>query len=871
MQRLEWELPLTTLQLVAASVAVGLVVAFVAARRMRRAGGRPATSFLAAVLRGGAVALLLLAAAGPFVAESQERHGDALLARPAHTAVAGDPVNPTVRDVMWPGDAADAATAVEILRASRAPGTPAVLGLSTNGAGPLADHVERRHVSDALRPGDRLERVGVGDPPLPRGAQARPPPGAPAILAPLVHEAGQPLELVLDAGASPFTPGTVRVTVGAERVLVAVTADTRRIAVPPVLCDAGMQLVVAEVPGRAPAARFVEIVSAPRVLVTDTVARDSSPLVLQLLTQGLDVVHAAPQEVTPSMLAAHDVLVAGPGAAGDAFERAVEERVRDGAGLVVAGGRGPLGLERLRDGTLLAALPVSLPPRAPSPPPPVQPPEPEPAPDPDPPPPDPEAPRVTLDDGEKDARRIALLLVVDRSVSMAGPKLGMAKQAAMAATRSLAPEDRVGVIVFDDSFNWAVPFQAAGNRRSVVRRLARIQAQGGTDFYRALESGYRYLERERAGVKHVIVLTDGYTRGAVWMPLVTEAAAKGMTLSCVSIGDSADDKLLTRLKNWGHGGIHYAVDPARIPEVVTEDTSKFATGPRAVKATALIDEKIAGLPPPPPTLPPAFPKPVPPPPERVAEPEETGRTASPQIVAASPALAALPAKRWPELTHVETVLPRNDSRTPLVFTDDPTPALVTGRAGLGRVAVIPADMSSPDATELFAWVHGGAFLAQLVRSVAPPREPFTRTRMASATIDARGRTHLLVPGAAAGVLRLAPVGNAASADVLAVEVTDEQGNAMATLPTPLAPGVHAGTLETNTGIFRVACVVPAVRGENQDALGSAAADAGVTFVSSLPPAPAAPPEERGLPRALPLLALAAGLLVLESLARRFAT
>ena len=112
------------------------------------------------------------------------------------------------------------------------------------------------------------------------------------------------------------------------------------------------------------------------------------------------------------------------------------------------------GLARFRGTPVEALLPVTLPP----PPPPDEPP----APPPPSPKPDPKAGKPSLDEGEKEALRVALLLVIDTSGSMSvGNKLQMAQASAIAAARSLSPEDRVSVIAFSDQMIPVAPFQDA--------------------------------------------------------------------------------------------------------------------------------------------------------------------------------------------------------------------------------------------------------------------------------------------------------------------------------------------------------------------------------------------------------------------------
>ena len=82
-----------------------------------------------------------------------------------------------------------------------------------------------------------------------------------------------------------------------------------------------------------------------------------------------------------------------------------------------------------------------------------------------------------------------VVLIVDKSSSMEGKKIELARLAAMGVVENLRPIDSVGVLIFDNSFQWAVPIrsaedkathQAPDRRHHAGRRHAdRARAHGG--------------------------------------------------------------------------------------------------------------------------------------------------------------------------------------------------------------------------------------------------------------------------------------------------------------------------------------------------------------------------------------------------------
>jgi len=64
---------------------------------------------------------------------------------------------------------------------------------------------------------------------------------------------------------------------------------------------------------------------------------------------------------------------------------------------------------------------------------------------------------------------VVVVLIIDKSSSMEGPKMDLAKAAATGTVSNLRPMDQVGVLVFDNSFAWWCPFARPTIARSSTR------------------------------------------------------------------------------------------------------------------------------------------------------------------------------------------------------------------------------------------------------------------------------------------------------------------------------------------------------------------------------------------------------------------
>ncbi len=171
---------------------------------------------------------------------------------------------------------------------------------------------------------------------------------------------------------------------------------------------------------------------------------------------------------------------------------------------------------------------------------------------------------------------LAMALVIDRSGSMTGLPLEMAKAAARATVDILASNDLIEVIAFDSQPSRFVKMQPARNRSRIGNNIARIQAGGGTEIFSALDAAYQDMTVTRARKKHVILLTDGRAPTSGIRDLVQAMIAESITVTTVGLGDQADDQLLRMIADVGGGRYHKVTDPNALPRIFTRETEMVA-------------------------------------------------------------------------------------------------------------------------------------------------------------------------------------------------------------------------------------------------------------------------------------------------------
>ncbi len=273
---------------------------------------------------------------------------------------------------------------------------------------------------------------------------------------------------------------------------------------------------------------------------------------------------------------------------------------------------------------------------------------------------------------------IAVVLVLDKSGSMSGPKIEMAREAARASMKTLRPIDKIGVISFDENFNWVLPLGPAVDLESKSSLIGQIAASGGTKIYQALQAGFEAIQNEQASHKHIILLTDGVSTPGTqedFPALERDAVAKKVTISTIGVGDYINRDLLDEIAHKTKGQVHFVENPESIPQIISAEVRNqedLAIQERAVRAVRVRPVEFT---------------------------DGIDFTKSPRLRGFVQAEAK---------EGTETIL-RVDKNKPL---------LVRWRYGLGRVMAFMSDAKSRWAAPWVRWESFGTLWPQMVRDVS---------------------------------------------------------------------------------------------------------------------------------------------------------
>jgi Mg-chelatase subunit ChlD/uncharacterized membrane protein len=278
---------------------------------------------------------------------------------------------------------------------------------------------------------------------------------------------------------------------------------------------------------------------------------------------------------------------------------------------------------------------------------------------------------------EKEKPALAMVLLIDRSGSMEGQKMELAKEAAKSAVALLGPSDKIGVIAFDVASTWISELRPASDRAYVMDQISRIQANGGTHISPAMEMAYEALRTVPAKYKHVILLTDGEpnpTDHGDFQGIAASMALARITLSTVGVGADADKKFLEELATIGKGRFYFTDDPTSIPQIFAKET--------ITASQSAINE----------------------------------RPFVPIQVQHTPVLANLDFASAPELHGYVLTRPKEASEL-ILATEKGDPLLAWGRFGLGMSVAFTSDASTRWAGEWISnWPDGySKFWSQILR------------------------------------------------------------------------------------------------------------------------------------------------------------
>ncbi|MFC5700130.1 VWA domain-containing protein [Cohnella faecalis] len=341
--------------------------------------------------------------------------------------------------------------------------------------------------------------------------------------------------------------------------------------------------------------------------------------------------------------------------------------------------------------------------------------------------------------GKRQMPSLGLILVIDKSGSMADGKLELAKEAALRTVELMRDQDTVGVVAFDGSPWWVMEPTKLTERESVVSAIQGIQPNGGTEIYEAVNAALARMLDVDAQRKHIILLTDGQSSSNPgYSNLTSTMVDNDITMSTVAVGDGADTVLLERLANDAKGRFYFSNDQSTLPAIFSRETTLMSR-------TYIVENRFI----------PAI--------------GQAGNWAS-SFSEGIPAVDAYVATTAKETAETVLLTPMGD------------PLLARWQYGSGRTVAWTSDLTGKWAKDWIGWSKLPDLFTQWLKWTFP--------QFSGSPYDVQADW---TGGEAKLRIRETSSGSGGTANLSAI-VTDEQGNRADITPIPVAPGEYTGSV-----------------------------------------------------------------------------
>ncbi len=174
-----------------------------------------------------------------------------------------------------------------------------------------------------------------------------------------------------------------------------------------------------------------------------------------------------------------------------------------------------------------------------------------------------------------------LAIVIDSSGSMQGAPMQYVREGLLRMLDSLDPADRISLVDFDTVATLKTEF-VAGNDPSLISAITNLKADGGTNIYDGLRTGFEVMAAHADPTRQnrVIFLSDGVategiTNDARILELGAGYSAEGYGLTTIGVGGDFDVDLMRTLSEQGSGAFYFLQDPAAVKEVFVEEVTSF--------------------------------------------------------------------------------------------------------------------------------------------------------------------------------------------------------------------------------------------------------------------------------------------------------
>lgn len=175
---------------------------------------------------------------------------------------------------------------------------------------------------------------------------------------------------------------------------------------------------------------------------------------------------------------------------------------------------------------------------------------------------------------------VNLVLLVDTSGSMEGKPIADARAASLAFVSSLAPEDRIAVVVFDSKTEVLLPSTklADTDAGELRKKLGAMKASGTTDMASGLRMALYEVNKnlDHEGVNRIVLVGDGVPNDDRPInDLVAQASSRGVSITALGLGNDYDETLMGRMAQQSGGRFFYVEDSTKVASFFAEEVTRL--------------------------------------------------------------------------------------------------------------------------------------------------------------------------------------------------------------------------------------------------------------------------------------------------------
>ncbi len=172
-------------------------------------------------------------------------------------------------------------------------------------------------------------------------------------------------------------------------------------------------------------------------------------------------------------------------------------------------------------------------------------------------------------------------IVIDRSGSMQGIKMGYTKKAAKEIINQLRPEDLVSIVIYDNTVDSLQPPVFARDKASILKKIDGIVPRASTNLWGGTEMGYAFVKRNYNGgyVNRVLLISDGQANTgltdsmAIRRKVQSWKDEEGITISTFGVGLDYNEQLMTDMAETGSGNYYFIDAPEQMAGLFRKELS----------------------------------------------------------------------------------------------------------------------------------------------------------------------------------------------------------------------------------------------------------------------------------------------------------